>query len=254
MVKRIVVIGDAHALPGKHNERATWIGRLVVDLKPDHVINIGDCADMLSLCSYDKNSRAAIGRSYSKDIEAACDFNDRIRHEIRKQKKRRPRMTILEGNHEHRIEKALDQNPELDGTVSFSDLQYEYYYDDVVRYDGQSPGVFTDSGIIYAHYLPSGALGRAIGGEHLAYSLLTKKFVSCTVGHDHRLDYCIRSRADGVNIMGLSVGACMDYPSTWAGQSADSWWNGVIVKDNVENGTYDLRAISIGQLKKEYGK
>lgn len=208
---------------------------------------------MSSLCSYDKNTRKAFERNYAKDIEAACEFQDRMWHEVKKRKKRMPRRIILEGNHEERIERALDANPEMQGWLSFKDLQYSHYWDVVVRYDGGTPGVFVSDDIHYSHYFTSGAMGRPIGGEHLGYSLLTKKFVSCTVGHDHRLDYCIRTRADGSRIMGLSAGSSMDYRSDWAGQGSDAWWNGVVIKDNVYKGTYDPRFISMEQLRKEYG-
>lgn len=247
-----IVIGDPHAQPKFDNTRATYIGKAIADLKPDEVICIGDLADMISLCSYDKNSRRAFGRSYSEDIASAVEFNDMMWYEVKKNKKRMPKRVILEGNHEERIERSLNQHPELDGTISFNDLQYDKYYDEVIRYDGGTPGIYNSKGITYAHYLSSGPMGRPIGGEHVGYSLLTKKFVSCTVGHDHKLDYCVRTRGDGARIMGLGVGGAMDFPSDWAGQSAKSWWNGIIVKDNIENGTYDLRCISMDQLKKEY--
>lgn len=253
-MSKVIVIGDPHAQPKFHNERAEWIGQLIVAEKPDEVICIGDLADMISLCSYDKGQRGAIGRSYAADIASAVDFNDRMMYWVKKAKKRKPKFTILEGNHEERIERALNQTPELEGTIAFKDLQYDDYYDEVIRYDGATPGVYESNGVHYAHYFSSGAMGRPIGGEHVGYSLLAKKYVSCTVGHDHKLDYCIRTRGDGQRIMGLGCGGAMDFPSDWAGQSAKSWWNGVIIKDNVENGTYDLRCVSMGALKKEYAE
>lgn len=248
----ILVIGDPHAHPDYSNRRATWIGNLIADTKPTEVICIGDLADMVSLCTYDKGSRASFGRSYSRDIAAACEFNDRLWQPVRARKRRLPKRIILEGNHEHRIERALDTHPELEGTVSFNDLQYDRYYDTVIRYNGGTPGVYTSNDIVFAHYLVSGSMGRPIGGEHIAYSLLTKKFVSCVVGHDHRLDYCQRTRADGVRINGLCVGHSADYEADWAGHGGDQWWSGVCLLDNVDKGNYDLRCIGMHQLRKEY--
>lgn len=249
---KTIVIGDPHALPSYNNDRADWIGEFIADEKPDEVIVIGDLADMPSLCSYDKGTRAFAGRSYAKDIESACEFNDRLWRPTRKRKKRLPKRVILEGNHEHRIERALDMSPELQGTVSFDDLQWDKDYDEIIRYDGQTPGIYESNGCYYAHYFASGAMGRAIGGEHMAYSLITKKFMSCTAGHDHRLDYCIRSKADGSKMMGLVVGTTMDYKCDWVGQAGEGWWSGVCVKDNIEDGVYDLRCVSMEALKKEY--
>ena len=58
-----MIVPDPHAHPDFHNERADWLGKLIKDLKPDGVINIGDAADMPYLCSYDKGTRAFQGRS-----------------------------------------------------------------------------------------------------------------------------------------------------------------------------------------------
>ena len=252
MSSKVIIIPDPHAHPDFNNERADWIGELIADEKPNKVICLGDLADMPSLCSYDKNTREFSGRSYAKDIESAVEFQDRMWHRVRKRKKRKPASAILIGNHEQRIDRALDMSPELEGTISYSDLQYHRYFDDVVYYEGMTPGVYEDRGVHYSHYFVSGAMGRAISGEHSAYTLLTKKFTSCTVGHDHRLDYCIRTRGDGKKIMGLVAGVGQDYHAGWAGTVNDLWWSGVVIKDNLENGCYDLRAVSMDRLRKEY--
>ena len=40
---------DVHAHPDFNNDRADWLGKLILDLKPDVVVNIGDAADPTSL-------------------------------------------------------------------------------------------------------------------------------------------------------------------------------------------------------------
>ena len=69
--KTHLVIGDAHAKPGVSNDRFEWLGKLVIRVRPDVVINMGDWADMASLCLYDKGKRSYEGRRYLEDIEAA---------------------------------------------------------------------------------------------------------------------------------------------------------------------------------------
>lgn len=254
MGKTVVVVPDQHAHPDYNNDRATWVGKLIADIRPNTVVNLGDCADLPSLCSYDKGKRSFQGRSYRKDIDSHLDFQDRMWYEVKKRKKRLPLRVVLEGNHEHRIEKALDQSPELSGTISFSDLELERYYDIVVRYTGGTPGVYEEDGIRYAHYFVSGVMGRPISGEHPAYSLLSKNFTSSTVGHIHTADHCYRTRADGRKIQGLVAGVYQDYISEWAGDSNKFWYRGLCIKRQVEDGNYDLEWVSIDKLKKEYDK
>lgn len=243
---------DAHAHPKYPNDRADWVGRLLLDLKPDVFINMGDIADMASLSSYDKGKREFQGRTYKADIDAAREFNERVMSPIRRAKRKQPRKVFLEGNHENRIERALDLSPELVGTISFDDLGLKRDYDDIVRYRGNTPGAIELDGIQFAHYLTSGVMGRPIGGEHPAYTLISKRFQSCVVAHTHVLDYCVRSDGNGRNVQGLVTGCYLDYSPEWAGEVTKLWVPGVAILRNVEDGQYDLQWISINSLKKEY--
>lgn len=248
-----LIIPDCHAHPDHNNDRADWLAKLIIDVKPDVVINIGDSADMPSLASYDKGRRSYYGKSYLRDITAHLDFQSRLWEPVKRTKKRLPMRVVFEGNHEERIERALDLSPELAGTLSFKDFAFSDYYDEVIRYEGRTPGVFSIDGIAYAHYFISGIKGLPISGEHPAYSLITKEFGSCTAGHAHTLDYCVRTTATGQKVAGLVCGVYQDYDSDWAGKINQLWWRGVVIKQNVENGFYDPLFISLAALRKEYG-
>jgi hypothetical protein len=250
-----VVIYDPHAHYKHSNVRAEWAGKLIADVKPDVVIVGGDVADMPSLSGYDKGKKSFQGRTYRADIDSHNDFQDRLWSTVRRNKRKLPRRVALIGNHEQRIERAIEVQPELDGTVSYSDLQLDRWYGDVVYYSGNTPGVIDIDGVHYAHYFVSGVMGRPVGGEHPAYSLLTKKYTSCTQGHSHVYDHCFRTRADGRKIYGLVAGVFTDYTCDWAGgEINDLWWQGMFIKRNVEKGSYDLEAVSMDRLKREYGR
>jgi len=248
-----LVIPDIHAHPSYSNERADWLSKLIIDVSPDVVIQIGDAADMESLCSYDKGKRAFHGRSYKKDIDAHLEFQERLWGPVRRRKKKLPRTVFLEGNHEHRIEKALDLSPELQGTIGLKDLDLDRYYDEVIRYKGQTPGQVCIDGVTYAHYFVSGIMGRALSGKHPAYSLVSVGGTSCTAGHSHLADFHIHSGVNGKKTMGLVCGVYQDYDSEWAGVVNNLWWRGVVIKRNVENGVYDVQFVSLDSLNREYG-
>jgi hypothetical protein len=253
--KTHLVIPDPHSHPEFHNERADWVGKLIKDLKPDLVVNMGDAADMPSLSSYDKGKASFHGKNYEADIEAHLDFQDRMWHPIKKSKRKLPYRVVLEGNHEHRIKRVLDYEPHLEGEkfgVSFKDLAFDDYYQQVVEYKGQTPGIFTSDGVSYAHYFVSGVMGRPIGGEHHAYSLISKNFTSCTAAHSHTVDWAVRTNTDGKKIMGCVAGVYQDYESTWAGHCNDLWWQGLLIKRGVEGGTYSPEFVSMQRLREEY--
>jgi predicted MPP superfamily phosphohydrolase len=115
-----LVIPDAHAHYQHHNKRAEWLGELIADVKPDVVINIGDAWDMPSLSSYDRGRKSFQGRTYRADIDAGLDFQDRLWSRVKRRKKKRPLSVFCVGNHEQRIARAVDLQPELDGAVAYS--------------------------------------------------------------------------------------------------------------------------------------
>lgn len=247
-----LVIPDSHAHPDHNNERALWIGKLICDLRPDIVINLGDTADMPSLASYDKGKKNFQGRTYARDISAHGDFQEKLWHAIKKKKKKQPRKVTLVGNHEQRIERAIQVQPELEGTITYEDLDLDHFYHDVVHYNGGTPGTIDIDGITYAHYFISGVMSRPIGGEHPAYTAISKFFTSTTQGHSHTFDYCIRSRPNSRKVMGLVAGVAQDYESFWAGDANKLWHRGVCIKRGVEDGAYDLEWVSLKRLKEAY--
>jgi hypothetical protein len=257
MSKVHLVVPDPHAHPEHDNNRADWLGQLIKDLKPDVVVNLGDAADMASLSNYDKGKASFHGKNYEKDIQSHLDFQKRMWAPIRKSKRKMPYRVVLEGNHEHRLKRALEYDPQLEGEkfgMSFNDFDFNRYYHDVVEYDGMTPGLITIDGITYAHFMISGAMGRPISGVHHAASLIAKGFTSCTVGHSHLMDFSVRTDVTGKKIMGCVAGVYQDYPSSWAGNVNNLWWSGVVIKREVEDGVYDPEFVSIARLRKEYGQ
>jgi Calcineurin-like phosphoesterase len=251
--KTHLYVTDSHAHFQHDNHRATLLGKLINDVKPDVVIHGGDSADMPSLSSYDKGRKSFHGRTYRADLDAHLDWSDRLFHELRKQKKKLPKFVFLEGNHEHRIKRAVNFQSELDGTIGIEDLELDRYYDEIVEYNGATPGVVNIDGINYAHYFVSGVMGRPIGGEHPAYSLVAKGYSSCSAGHIHTVDFAVRTTADGRKIQGLVGGCFQDYFADFAGEANVLWWRGVVVKRNVQDGSYDPEFVSMDRLVKEYG-
>lgn len=254
-----LVIPDSHAKPDVSNRRFELLGKFILDLKPDVIVNIGDMADMESLCSYDKGKKAFEGRRYKRDIAAVHDALYKIHtpmdcynaNQIRNKKKTyHPRMVMCLGNHEDRINRVVENHSELEGTISIQDLKYEYFGWEVHPF--KSP--VTIDNILYSHYLTSGVMGKPISGTHTGYSLIQKKFQSCTQGHSHLLDYKIMTTGGGKKVQGLSVGCYLetDQYEAYAGEEANEmWWRGLVVKHITDDG-YDPEFISIERLEKMY--
>lgn len=246
MSKTHLVIPDSHAHPDYDNERYSYLSKLIADLNPDVVVDIGDWYDMASLCSYDRGTRGFHGRRYQADIAAGVEAQDRLLLPLRKRKKRLPRFIRCLGNHEHRIIRAIDREPELlEGTIGLSDLQSkeykweEYPFLQAVEVDG----------VNYAHYFVSGVMGRPVSS---ARAMLNHQNASCVMGHAHTFDYATKTNVRGQAFHGVICGVFQDYTPEFASATDYMWRRGVLILHNVEDGNFDIEWISMDRLKGMY--
>jgi hypothetical protein len=257
LTKTAIVYTCAHAKPEASNERFTWLGDLIEDIKPDYVVDLGDGADMASLNSYDtRYPKAIVSQSYERDIESYNDAQDRIWSRYSLKKKRRPYRIGFEGNHENRIKKAVALDPRIEGGkygVSFKHLQTDHWFDEYHEYENSAPAIRDFDGVSYAHYFSAGNYGAAISGLHHAYALLQHRHHSSTCGHSHKRGLYFRDSAYPRPIIGLVAGCFKGKSESWAGQSNNEWWQGVIIKREIDNGIYEPQFVSVDTLRKAYG-
>ncbi|MBU6231646.1 metallophosphoesterase [Patescibacteria group bacterium] len=247
MGSKHLILPDSHAHPDYPNDRFDWFGKLVLDIKPDVVINIGDLADHASLCAH-SNPLEKEGARYKADCEAAYDAQSRIFAPIRKAKRKNPRWVWTLGNHDIRPERYVQQFPHLQGKLRNDDIGYNDFPWEVIPF---LEPVDID-GIDYSHYFTSGLMGRPIGGTHSAWSTIKKRNKSSVFGHSHLFDFKV-DRTGGRSLLGIASGCFVDYHAGYAGPANDVWHRGVVVISDIEDGIGDVEWISINRLKKAYG-
>lgn len=249
------VIPDTQVKPGVPLDHLDWIGRYIVEKKPDVLIHLGDHADMPSLSSYDRGKIQFEGRRYKADIEAAKkgwdvlnspieEYNRRRRKNGKKQY--RPEKHLTLGNHEHRISRAVEDNAVLAGTIGIKDVALDRYGWDVHPF---LKPVCID-GVHYAHYFYNPMTGKPWGGK--AHTRLKNVGFSFTMGHQQTKDPAELPLANGQTIRGLIVGACYLHDEDYKGPQANNHWRGIIFKHEVGNGNYDLMEISLDYLCRRY--
>ena len=247
----ILVIPDAHAMPNEDLRRFTWLGRAVRELDIDAVVCIGDWADMEALNKFDKpGSRAFEGRRYTADLAAGNEALRLFHREIDGQWE--GHLVFCEGNHEHRISRAVDSAVTiLDDVISLDDLDFAKRGWSV--YPFLTP--FICEGVAFSHYFASGVMCRAVGGVNMARNLILKTLGSAVVGHSHILDYSRQARQDGSgrHFSGLSVGCYFEADHGWAGPANRMYWRGLCVLRDVNDGDYDLETWSMERIKARFG-
>lgn len=242
--KRHIIIPDTQVKPGNDLKFLTRIGKYIAEHDPDTVIMLGDFADMESLSSYDKGRKDFEGRRYTKDIDAAKSGMDMLCDAIYSGVAT-PELILTLGNHENRIERATQIQPELDGLLSSDDLQYDSFGWRVIPF--LHP--ITLDGVVYCHYFVSGAMGRPVSS---AARLVSTKHQSCIAGHQQGRQVAYGVRADGRMITSMIVGSCYEHNESYMGPQGNKHWRGIIVLNEVSDGQFDEMFVSLDYLKRVY--
>ncbi len=244
---KIFVIPDVQAKPGNDFKFLNRVGRYIADKQPDHVVCIGDFADMPSLSSYDKGKKAFEGRRYRKDIDAARRAMEHLMDGMFGEYGNGSNMKLhmLYGNHENRIVRATEDNAELDGMLSLEDLRYaEYGWKTYPFLHTMSIG-----GIVFSHYFTSGPMGRPVGS---AQRLIATKHQSCIAGHQQGKQIAYGFRADGKAITAIIAGSCYEHNESYMGPQGNKHWRGMIGLHRVKDGEFDEMFVSLDYLKERY--
>jgi hypothetical protein len=250
-----LVIPDCQVKPGQSVEYLSWIGQYASEKKPDVIVCIGDFADMPSLSSYDIGKKSFEGRTYKADIKAAHKGMDALMGPIveeqerlirNKDKRWNPRLVLTLGNHEHRIDRAVEYDRKLEGLISTYDLKYEDYGWEVYPF----LEVVVIGGIAYSHYFTSGVMGRPVTSAQM---LVTKKHMSCFAGHQQGRQIAYARRADGKEMTAIIAGSCYEHNEDYLGPQGNEHWRGFYMLHEVNDGAFDEMAVSINYLKATYG-
>lgn len=253
---RHIVIPDTQIRPGDELDFIEHIGRYIVAMKPDVIVQLGDWADMPSLSSWDKGKKSYEGRKYKADIEHAnlaldilnqCIDKEIVRLEANHKKRWHPRKVFCLGNHEDRINRAIEDDRKLEGLISTDDLNFALTGWEV--YPFLQPVVI--DGVVYCHYLTSGAMGRPIT---TAQALLTKRHMSAIVGHQQGKQIATAQRADGKLLTAIIAGSCYLHNEDYLGHQGNNHFRGLVVLNEVEDGQFDEMFVSLRYLQEKYGK
>jgi hypothetical protein len=250
---KILVLPDVQAKPGNDFSFLTSIGNYIVEKKPDVIVNLGDFADMPSLSMHEHSGTKSMeGKRYKEDIWAVREAMDALltpiyeynkRAKRNKDKQYKPRMVLTLGNHENRIDCAVNNDKKLDGLISVDDLPYQdwevYPFLEVVIIEG----------IAFSHYMVSGAMGRPIG---TAQQLLNKQHMSCIVGHQQGKQVAFGKRADGKTMTAMIIGSCYEHSEDYLGIQGNQHWRGLYMLHNVNDGQFDEMAVPLSYIKEHY--
>lgn len=252
------MIPDSHALPEYDNYRYELAGRFAEERQPTYIVNIGDHYDMPSASSY-MGEESAEAQIADIDEDIAC--GDEAWEIFEGAYKGNAKRHFTLGNHEARLDQLGQQRARFRRPLSSQmccrkprELGW------VCHAYGQ---VIDIESIAIAHNMVSGTMGRPIGGEMLARTLILKGMESCIVGHSHTLMHYEMTSVLRRKLFGLSVG-CFTHKDfgkrsgrsirdKYAARTNHMWWNGLIFIDGLDGkGYYDrIEFITQRELARE---
>ena len=195
------------------------------------------------------------GRAYTKDIEAGVEalkrfvaiINTESTRVYRNKKKAWfPRLIFTLGNHEDRIDRAVEADRKLEGLMSIDDLQLNEMGFEV--YPFLEVAIIDD--ICYSHYFTSGVMNRPVSNARL---MLLKKHMSTVMGHVQDRDIAFSRRADSSELTGLFCGIFYQETKEYLGLQNNNSWRGIWMLNDVDQGGFDILPVSLKYLKEKYG-
>ena len=263
---RTLVIGDPHAEPGHNNKRFTALGNYIVETQPDTVLCIGDFTSFDSLSDHDeKRPLLKEGRRLVADIRHAQDALARIdapmsaynaRAAAGHRERYKPRLIMVEGNHEDRANRYVASRPELSGVLDIGDLigASEYGWE-IIPYKSY----YYLYGVGFTHIPMAKRDGNMpLSGEYIAKRVIDLHNQTTVFGHTHRFvihDLARNQEGQSKRIMGINCGWFGDFMPSYArgGAGHSDWWSGLIELTHLsDEGDVDVSSISMDRLKAEY--
>lgn len=249
--KRILVIPDTQVKPGVRTDHLEWIGEFIAEKQPDAVVHLGDHWDMPSLSSYDKGKASAENRRVARDVEAGNAGLARLSAPILRTRGYTPRLVMLRGNHEQRLERYVQDNAELEGTVGY------HLFND--RELGWEPVPFLDTitvyGVTFAHFFPrsgDGTISQTKRGAPSARAQVLREMRTCVSGHKQGLDTYLYHTGNRT-IRGIIAGSCYLHEEAYLSPQGRNYWRGILMLNEVRGGNFGLTEVSLDYLKRRYG-
>lgn len=257
-VLKHLIIPDTQVRPGVDVDHLEWAGNYAVEKQPQVIVHLGDHWDMPSLSRWDNAARKALAsRDVHADIVAGNEALRLFMRPITEHNKGRrsrarykPRLVMLEGNHEHRIARSVYDEPWLAGLFEACDrndreLGWE-------RIPFLQP--IEIDGIRYCHYFcrnANGAVVQSRNGMPSAKAQVVRECVSATAGHKQGLDVHVQP-AGGRIFRGLIAGSFYSHDEEYLTPQGNTHFRGILLKNDVRDGYYDLCDVSLDFLRRRY--
>jgi len=247
---RVLAIGDAHdspVLPDK--SRFRWMGRLCEAARPEYVVQIGDISDFDSLNSHVKNETLSGKQKtpFMTDIlslrAALAEFNAPLSYD--------PVKHITIGNHENRLYRYEEVNPETSGMLRH---QFESSLNDAGWSYSEYGAWHFIHGVGFTHS-PFHAASQPKSQSPGLVSIGNKLLWDAVCGHTHKKTETSHEKYGAKSITTINLGCALpqDHIFSYAEHSLNNWWYGCCLITIHDGSISETQWYSMRTLEKHYG-
>jgi hypothetical protein len=251
--QRILAVGDLHQDPRQPHRLPilTWIARHASEHRYDRIIQVGDWSTFDSVNTHEDNSTLG-GRLKPKikdDLENLTQTHQYFRRGMADDY--RPKLDFLLGNHENRLERFENANPESAQTFTLSRDEAFAQFGWRTRPYGE---LFYVEGVAFTHH-PTNGSGRAFGGKTGPQRAANESTVPVVSGHTHRRQVHDSPKIGPIDVISMvEIGCGLPWGEVeqYARMSLTGWWWGVapmVVQGGVIT---DLNFISMLTMRNRY--
>ena len=228
MISKVIILPDIH-MTDKTPKTYKVVKGFISQFKPDETIILGDFMDVASLSAWDYDKKRKMeGRRFLKEVDCANKELDYIQKYSKK-------IIYIVGNHENRVDRYLDKNPEMEGMIDLLTVlkihkrKIEWIPLDKVYALGKCNFVHG----LYTNQYHAKKTLEAVG-DNIVY------------GHVHQASSFFKTAKLQKPIMAYSLGCLGDLaPEYMAGKWAN-WITGFgVMYYNTDNGLFNLYPINI---------
>lgn len=235
--KLALVLPDMH-VPFHDAATLRAVEAYMRDERWDYLINLGDFLDFNSISTHNTGKpRLVEGESLGDDYHAGNEILDR-HCKLARRKNDSCEMVLLEGNHEYRVERLLDVQPTLRGTVEVSS-QLGLKGRGIKWVRSWSRGDVYRAGNAYFHH------GQYVTLHH-AKKMVENYGVPIYYGHTHDIQgYSKVLHGKDLTIEGASLGCLCRYDQRYRRGAPDKWQQSITVFRIFSDGFFQRETVAI---------
>ncbi len=243
---RVLAIGDLHVSRQTGTDRLEWLGKMANDLRPDYIVQIGDWGTFDSVSGHEAPGTIGYAKRPSflnDDMPAVCESLDRFEAELNYN----PIKHVCMGNHEFRLLRYENQNPESHGMF--------YNRMEVALKDrgwAHSPyGAYHFIEKVCFTHIPFNTVSKPISDAQI------KQTQDCDLvfGHTHKKAEHRYVKANSVvTVVNLGCALPDGYIEEYAKHSLTGWWYGAAMINIYGGNIESVQWNSMREIKEKYGK